>query len=219
MLPLLSQQGVCFVELLVGHETRKGFAAFRRVAFESDRLGYSEIWACDSEGSNCAQLTSLPGIAGAPRWSPDGKYIAFEYRPKDHSEIYLLEVGSGVSRLLPTLPEANSGGPNWSRDGKRIYFYSDRGGGPFQVWKINFNGEPPGQVTKNGGIFAAESTDGRFLYYSKFESPGIWKMPVEGGEETRVTNQPEGEDWWNWAVVQDGIYRWCRKTSPIRAGI
>src|SRR5215469_9910377 len=60
MLPLLSQQGVCFVELLVGHETRKGFAAFRRVAFESDRLGYSEVWACDSEGSNCAQLTPYP---------------------------------------------------------------------------------------------------------------------------------------------------------------
>jgi Tol biopolymer transport system component len=174
--------------------------------FESDRLGYSEIWACDGDGSNCGQLTSLRGIAGAARWSPDGQYIAFEYRPKEHSEVYLLEVASGVSRLLTTLPGADNGGPNWSRDGKWIYFYSDRGGGPFQLWKTQLSAGPPVQVTRNGGIFAAESTDGRYLYYSKFESPGIWKMPLNGGEEIRVLDRPAGEDWWNWAPVQNGIY-------------
>ena len=74
----------------------------KRITFESNRLGYSEIWACDSDGSNCGQLTSLHGIAGAARWSPDGHYIAFEYRPKEHSEVYLLEMGNGVPRLLAT---------------------------------------------------------------------------------------------------------------------
>ena len=178
----------------------------KRIVFESDRLGYSEIWACDGDGSNCGQLTSLRGIAGAARWSPDGQYIAFEYRPKEHSEVYLLEVASGVSRLLTTLPGADNGGPNWSRDGKWIYFYSDRGGGPFQLWKTQLSAGPPVQVTRNGGIFAAESTDGRYLYYSKFESPGIWKMPLNGGEEIRVLDRPAGEDWWNWELVQNGIY-------------
>ena len=83
-----------------------------------------------------SELTSLHGVAGAARWSPDGRYIAFEFRPKEHSEIYLLKVDGGVPRLLATLPGADNGGPNWSRDGKWIYFYSDRGGGPFQIWKI-----------------------------------------------------------------------------------
>ncbi len=178
----------------------------KRIVFESDRLGYSEIWACDSDGSNCGQLTTLHGIAGAPRWSPDGRHIAFEYRPKEHSEVYLLEVASGVPRVLTTLPGADNGGPNWSRDGKWIYFYSDRGGGQFQLWKTQLNGEPPVQVTRKGGIFATESVDGRFLYYSKFESPGIWRMPLNGGEEIRILDRPAGEDWDNWVLVQNGIY-------------
>lgn len=142
----------------------------------------------------------------AARWSPDGRYIAFEFRPKEHSEIYLLEVGVDAPRLLSTLPGADNGGPNWSRDGKWIYFYSDWGGGPFQLWKTRLDGGSPIQVTKNGGVFAAESADGRFLYYSKFETAGIWRMPLNGGEEIRVSLQPAGDDWWNWALIRNGIY-------------
>ena len=196
----------------------------KRIAFESWRSGYLEIRACDSDGSNCGQLTSLRGVAGAVRWSPDGRYIAFEFRPKEHSEIYLLKVDGSVARLLATLPGADNGGPNWSRDGKWIYFYSDRGGGPFQIWKIQLNGGLPVQVTRNGGVFATESADGRFLYYSKLGVPGIWKMPLQGGEETRVLDQPYREftipsgaafiAWWDWALGRNGIYFLNFETKP-----
>jgi Tol biopolymer transport system component/DNA-binding winged helix-turn-helix (wHTH) protein len=191
----------------------------KKIVFESNHTGYVEIWTCDSDGSNCAQLTSLRGTTGAARWSPDGRYIAFEFRPKEHSEIYLLDTHTGVPQLLPTLPGADNGGPNWSRDGKWMYFYSDQGGGPFQLWKTPFsqieNAPPaqvtpvqviPVQVTKNGGVFAQESDDGQFLYYSKLETPGIWKMPITGGDEVRVLDQPAGDSWWNWAVTHNGIF-------------
>jgi len=178
----------------------------KRFAFESNGLGYPEIWACDSDGSHCAPLTSLRGTAGAPRWSPDGRYIAFEFRPKEHTEVYLLEVGGGPPRLLPTLPGSDNGGPNWSRDGKWLYFYSDRGGEPFQLWKVPVNGGSPVQITKNGGVFDAESVDGLSLYYSKLQVPGIYKMPVQGGEEERVLDRAGGGEWANWALARNGIY-------------
>jgi len=187
----------------------------KRIVFESDRLGYADIWACDSDGSNCQQLTSLHGVAGAPSWSPDGRYIAFEFRPKEHSEVYLVEVNGGLPRLLATLPGADNGGPSWSRDGKWIYFYSDRGGGPLQFWKIQLIGGPPVQVTRNGGVVAAESADGRFLYFAKADVPGIWKMPLQGGEETLVLDQPYREfAWWNWALGRNGIYFINLETKP-----
>jgi Tol biopolymer transport system component len=178
----------------------------KRIAFQSDRLGYMEIWACDRDGSNCGQLTSLRGHAGAPRWSPDGRYVAFEFRPKEHSEVYVMEVPGGRPRLVPTLPGADNGGPNWSRDGQSIYFYSDRGGGHFQLWKVPFRGGSPVQVTRNGGIFGEESSDGRFLYYSKVVGDGIWKMPLQGGEETHVIDRIGNLGWSAWALGRNGIY-------------
>jgi len=177
-----------------------------KVVFESDRLGFSDIWYCDSDGSNCAQLTSLHGTAGTARWSPDGQHIAFEFQSQHYYDIYVLDMPDGRPRRLLTFPDSDNGAPNWSRDGKWIYFYSSHEKGSLQLWKVPFQGGAPVRVTKNGGVYAAESQDGRFLYYSKMEQPGIWKMSLNGGEEVRVLDQPEGFRWYNWALMPGGIY-------------
>ena len=36
----------------------------KKIAFESNRMGYSDIWMCDSDGSNCSQLTDRHGTIG-----------------------------------------------------------------------------------------------------------------------------------------------------------
>jgi hypothetical protein len=48
-----------------------------------------------------------------------------------------------------------------------------------------------------------ESRDGRLLYYGKYRVPGIWSVPVEGGEEKQVLGRPGTK---NWAVSRKGIY-------------
>jgi len=62
------------------------------------------------------------------------------------------------------------------------------------------------QVTKNGGVYAMESPDGRTLYYSKIDQNGIWRMPLEGGKEERVLDQPPGYRWSSWVLLPGGIY-------------
>ena len=177
-----------------------------KVVFESDRLGYSDIWYCDRDGSNCTQLTSLHGTAGTARWSPDGHHVVFEFQSRNFYDIYVVDMPAGRPRLLPTFPESDNGAPNWSRDGQWIYFYSSHEKGPLQLWKVPFQGGTPVRVTRNGGVYATESDDGRFLYYSKLEQPGVWKMPLNGGKEERVLDQPEGGHWFNWALSRAGLY-------------
>jgi len=178
----------------------------KKIVFESDRLGYSDIWYCDSDGANCTQLTSLHGTAGTGRWSPDGNHVVFEFQSQHYYDVYVVDVPDGRPRLLRTFPRSDNGAPNWSRDGKWIYFYSTHENGVFQLWKIPFQGGTPVQVTKNGGVYAMESPDGRTLYYSKIDQNGIWRMPLEGGKEERVLDQPPGYRWSSWVLLPGGIY-------------
>jgi serine/threonine protein kinase len=177
-----------------------------KVVFESDRLGSSDIWYCARDGSNCKQLTSLHATSGTARWSPDGRYVAFESQSESYYNIYVVELPDGKPRLISPFPKASTGAPNWSRDGQWIYFYSTEDRGHFQLWKVPVKGGAPVQVTKKGGVYGTESEDGRFLYYSKFEEPGIWKMPLSGGEEVKVLDQPPGWAWFNWVLTPRGIY-------------
>jgi Tol biopolymer transport system component len=163
----------------------------RRISFESDRLGSTEIWACDINGANCTQLTSLHGTTGTARWSPDGHTIAFEFHPGERAEVYVLDVPGGTPRLLTTNPGADNLAPTWSRDGQWIYFSSKsskQGGGPFQLWKVPARGGKPVQIAKTGGVGAAESADG-FLYFVKYELGGLWRMPLQGGSESLVLDK------------------------------
>ena len=175
-----------------------------RIVFTSTRSGNTEVWVCDSDGSNPVQLTSLDRYTGSARWSPDGREIAFDSVPEDNADIYVVSAEGGLPRRLTT--EASDDiVPNWSRDGRWIYFGSNRSGRD-ELWKMPSQGGKAVQVTKQGGFVGLESPDGRYLYYTKAPySSGIWKMPVEGGEETPVLQglRLYHQDW---AVVEDGIY-------------
>jgi hypothetical protein len=51
-----------------------------------------------------------------------------------------------------------------------------------------------------------ESPDGKFLYFTKRTEPGIWKVPVNGGQETLVMGEMDPSFPGYWAVFDDGIY-------------
>jgi Tol biopolymer transport system component/DNA-binding winged helix-turn-helix (wHTH) protein len=176
----------------------------KKIAFESDRMGYSDIWMCDSDGSNCSQLTALHGQTGTARWSPNGRYISFESIAQDYYQVGVVEVPDGTPHMLTTFPGVNNGAPNWSRDGEWIYFYSSHDPGAYQLWKMPFNGGSPVRVTTKGGVYAIESKDGQFLYYAKFTESGIWKRSLASGQESRLPINVS--DWFNWALTRDGIY-------------
>jgi dipeptidyl aminopeptidase/acylaminoacyl peptidase len=146
-------------------------------------------------------LTSLGASSGTPRCSPDGRQIAFDSRQGGHSDIYVINAEGGSARRVTTEPFENNL-PQWSRDGRWIY-YSSNQTGTWQIWKVPAQGGQAEQVTKQQGLVAFESVDGKFLYYMKDRAGPIWRMPVEGGEETRVLDR---KIWWrHWKVMENGI--------------
>ncbi len=64
----------------------------KKIAFESNRMGYGDIWMCDRDGSNCTQITDLHGTSATARWSPDGRFLAFESVSRDYWQVGVVEV-------------------------------------------------------------------------------------------------------------------------------
>jgi Tol biopolymer transport system component len=178
----------------------------RHFAFESSRSGKQEVWVCDADGSNAAQLVQI-GRSGSPRWSPDGQSIAFDSNVEGHWQIYAVSAQGGLPRRI-TNSTANDVRPSWSPDGKWIYFASNRsaGGDPWQIWRVPVSGGEPWQVTKNGGYTPFPSKDGKTVYFFKDDShaPPLWQIPAAGGEETQILDAVTTAI--GFAVVSGGIY-------------
>ena len=78
-------------------------------------------------------------------------------------------------------------------------------------FRVTAGGGEATQVTKNGGEVAFESPDRKQLYFSK--AGGLWKMPVEGGQESQVVESLSYP--FNFVVVDQGIYFISGKTLKL----
>lgn len=191
----------------------------RRIAFNSNRAGPQGIWVSDRDGRNAVQIAEFGGVfVDHPAWSPDGATIAFDASPDGRTAVYTIAAEGGTPQRITDGP-GDSRNPAWSRDGKWIYFESNRGG-TWQVYARAAGGGQPVRLTTNGGANPAESTDGRWLLYSKPETPGLWRQARREWRETGAVNQearltaalalPDGA---NWVPAEGGVYFVRRPTA------
>jgi len=98
------------------------------ILFQQD-VGGNELWdifAVPSEGGEIVNLTNTPDIREeSPRWSPDGKTISVNYKPKDGTvyDLALLEWATHkVSKVThEASPDHSWNSVAWSPDGKTLY--------------------------------------------------------------------------------------------------
>ena len=95
--------------------------------------------------------------------------------------------------------------PSWSHDGRHVYFGSPRGG-TWQIWRVDVQAGTAAPVTTDGGYAALESVDGRWLYYTRLDRPGLLRRPVSGGADETIAADVGAEDWPNWGVLDRGIF-------------
>lgn len=179
----------------------------QRIVFACAASGFNEVWISNVDGSHPMKVTSLEGpIAGTPRWSPDGKWIAFDVNGLTHGAVFVVSAEGGKAHEIAADASENSV-PSWSRDGRWVYFASDRTG-EWQVWKVPLDKGDAVQVTKSGGFAALESLDGQYVYFSKTRYPNslVWRVAKEGGNEEVISQKLRPDSWASWAPVPDGIY-------------
>jgi Tol biopolymer transport system component/DNA-binding winged helix-turn-helix (wHTH) protein len=186
-----------------------------RLVFVSDRSGHRAIWTMDIDGSTASQITDQHINPERPRWSPDGRQIAFSSQASGtatNKDIFVMNAVAGVPRRL-TSDISQDTWASWSADGRWVYYlkFSEASA---DIWKVPAAGGPSEQVTRDRGLKAWESSDGRFLYYSN-GTPAIWRKPVKGGDSTLILRFPSETAWGGeWVLSDAGIYWLNIQASP-----
>ena len=104
-------------------------AAFTILSIEPDTSKWEykytiQVWTISTDGSEQPrELTFAKEGASQPKWSPDGKKLAFVRQADGKPQIFILRLDGGEPIQL-TKYKYGAGNPEWSKDGKRILFTS-----------------------------------------------------------------------------------------------
>nr|MBC8252553.1 PD40 domain-containing protein [Ardenticatenia bacterium] len=95
--------------------------AVKAVDAEKNRY-LSHLWMVEVATGAARQFTCGEVSDSSPRWSPDGKRIAFLRTEDKRTQIWGIPADGGEARQLTQLDEGSIGAPEWSPNRKRIAF-------------------------------------------------------------------------------------------------
>jgi Tol biopolymer transport system component len=190
-----------------------------RLAYVRAEL-YEDIWrvegpAASEEDRSPTRLISSTQGEHQPRYSPDGRQIAFGSTRSGAGEVWVCDSDGSNPRQVTFLGFQPSL-PNWSPDGQRIAFSSRKEGNP-DVYVVSVSGGVPKRLTTGPGPDWAFSwsRDGRWVYFASYQ-PGrveAWKVPAEGGDALQVTTRGGTQA----VESHDGRFVYFSKAPPCGA--
>ncbi len=127
-----------------------------------------DIWVVSRDGGQAAPLASPAGPELFPRFSPDGKTLAFVGNYDGNRDLYTLEVGGGLAKRIThhPMPEQLC---DWTPDGSSLIFASGHaaplGGRQSQLFTVAAGGGLPVRLPVPYGGNGALSADGQWLAY------------------------------------------------------
>jgi tricorn protease len=160
------------------------------VVFEA----HGNLWKVSRTGGQAVRLTADPGYDVMPRYSPDGKWIAFTGQYQANTDVYVIPAEGGTARRLTFHSDVVDGAPerwgpdnmvvNWTPDSKSIVFLSRRSSmnswfGRYFTVPVD-GGQEQLMALDKGGMFTW-SPDGKAIAYNRiFTNFRTWKRYTGG---------------------------------------
>ncbi|HMV86345.1 MAG TPA: PDZ domain-containing protein [Blastocatellia bacterium] len=145
-----------------------------------------DLWTVNREGGEASRLTTGAGREFFPRFSPDGKTVAFTGEYDGNIDLYTVPATGGVPKRVTYHPgdDVLSG---WTPDGKQLLFTSQRDAGSYRygrLFTIPADGVNPNEVPLPMAYDGAYSPDGTRLAYEPLPRGfNAWKR-YRGGMAT-----------------------------------
>jgi dipeptidyl aminopeptidase/acylaminoacyl peptidase len=160
-------------ETLPSLETRYGPNYFRIMEIQGQIVSVQREAA---QKSGLRKLTDNDGPDASPRWSPDGKRIAYLSRDLKSADVgqlrlTVIALEGGAPRALAPSFEYQPGTPKWSADGQTLYFNSAVRT-TSQLFSVPASGGDPKQLSNIQGVMGQTSfsRDGSVLAFTKSDT-------------------------------------------------
>lgn len=147
----------------------------------------NDLWLVPREGGTASPLASPQGLEQFPRFSPDGKSIAFTGNYDGDRDIYTIPVDGGPAQRVTHHPDAETV-YDWSPTGEIIFYGSGQAGLPrmLQLFTVAPEGGLPSRLPVPYGANGTISPDGKWLAYTPHtHDPRTWKR-YRGGMATDI---------------------------------
>jgi dipeptidyl aminopeptidase/acylaminoacyl peptidase len=89
-----------------------------------DNRNVARIWVADARTGKTRAVTNGPGSDRQPRWSPDGKTLAFISTRENGAQVWVMPIAGGDARKVSSLADGASD-PVWLSDGSGLIVTSD----------------------------------------------------------------------------------------------
>jgi tricorn protease len=157
----------------------------RQPALSATQIAFvygGDIWLAGRQGESPHRLTSHPAAEFNPKFSPDGRSIAFSAGYENNTDVYVVSVDGGAPRRLTWHPQPDLV-TGWSPDGTKILFTSPRemrNGRSAQLYEIATAGGYPTKIMEAVAAEGSWSADRSRLayrpYWSAFAGASGWRL-------------------------------------------
>jgi TolB protein len=178
------------VDAMIEEFTGEPGVAGSSIAFVSDKTGRKEIYIADVFGRHIRQITRHHHLCVSPRFTADGKKLAYTSYHRGNQDLYLTDLDQNTKTRTLSRRRGMNLAPAFSPDNRTAAVTLSKDGNP-DLYLIDMEGNIIRQLTKQAGINVSPSfsPDGRAICFvsDRSGSPQVYIMDLQTMQAQRLT--------------------------------